>query len=166
MANLLAITPNGHVVYAYDAYEMGILGVNSLVIDDLPVARFTFAPGPGSQVSFDANTSETGSVGDLINSVMGETLTSYAWNFGDSSTGTGITPTHTFGGPGPYTVKLTVTSSTAQTDSIIESVLGGSIAGLKGGVTYHVREVVDAGWLLTTRTADNVHIGSGHYVKG
>ena len=39
-----------------------------------------------------------------------ETLT-YAWNFGDSSTGAGPSPTHTYKTPGTYAISLTVTDT-------------------------------------------------------
>jgi PKD repeat protein len=41
---------------------------------------------------------------------QGETLT-YAWNFGDNGTATGVSPTHTYTSPGTYTVSLTVTNT-------------------------------------------------------
>ncbi|OLE51636.1 MAG: hypothetical protein AUG51_22035 [Acidobacteria bacterium 13_1_20CM_3_53_8] len=38
-------------------------------------------------------------------------ITSYQWNFGDGSTGTGANPTHTYSSPGTYTVNLIVTDA-------------------------------------------------------
>ena len=39
------------------------------------------------------------------------TITSYAWNFGDGSTGTGVSVTHAYSAIGTYTVTLTVTDN-------------------------------------------------------
>ncbi|MFA5101749.1 MAG: DUF2341 domain-containing protein, partial [Candidatus Thermoplasmatota archaeon] len=45
------------------------------------------------------------------------TIVSYVWNFGDSTTGTGVSPTHTYTIPGNYTVILTVTDNESLTHS-------------------------------------------------
>jgi PKD repeat protein len=38
-------------------------------------------------------------------------ITSYAWNFGDGTTGTGVPPTHTYAASGTYTVSLTISDN-------------------------------------------------------
>ena len=45
------------------------------------------------------------------------TIVSYDWNFGDGSTGTGVTPSHTYAAAGGYNVTLTVTDDAGDTDT-------------------------------------------------
>ena len=62
--------------------------------------------GEGQPLTFDGS----GSVGD--------TITNYAWDFGDGTTGSGAAPSHTYpDGPAQYTVSLTVTDDEGQTAS-------------------------------------------------
>ena len=49
-------------------------------------------------------------------------IESYAWKFGDNTTGTGISPNHTYAAAGTYQVELTVTDDDGATDSIIHDV--------------------------------------------
>jgi PKD repeat protein len=54
------------------------------------------------------------------------TITSYAWDFGDGGTGTGVTTSHAYSAVGIYTVSLTVTdnhgaTNTAQTTATISN---------------------------------------------
>ncbi|MCU1510024.1 MAG: cell surface protein [Glaciihabitans sp.] len=76
-----------------------------------PTAAFTSVATAGS-VAFDASGS-TDSDG---------TISSYAWNFGDSSSGTGKTPTHDYTVSGTYSVTLTVKDDGNLTDSVTHSV--------------------------------------------
>jgi PKD repeat protein len=74
-------------------------------IQGSPVASFSYlpaSPSAFSNVRFDASASTGG---------LGAVITSYAWDFGDNTTGTGVTPTHQYTVAGSYVVRLTVTDS-------------------------------------------------------
>jgi PKD repeat protein len=81
-----------------------------------PTCSFTFSPpNPiiGSPVSFDGTSSS-----DSDGTVVG-----WAWDFGDGSTDTGATVSHTFiTCPGPFTVALTVTDDDGATATCSQSV--------------------------------------------
>ena len=76
--------------------------------------------GPDQTVDEDesVNFDGSGSTDDI-------NITSYAWDFGDGNTGTGVTPTHTYTAPGIYTATLTVWDKVdnEDTDSCLITVL-------------------------------------------
>ncbi|MHA7278693.1 PKD domain-containing protein [Arthrobacter sp. MDT2-2] len=76
-----------------------------------PVARFTQEIN-GLSASFDGSGS-TDADG---------TIASYAWDFGDGTTGTGVRASKTYAAAGTYTVKLTVTDSAGATNSVSRAV--------------------------------------------
>jgi PKD repeat protein len=75
-----------------------------------PTARITASPTSGEaplSVSFNASGS-TDPDGSIV---------SYSWNFGEGTSGTGVTRGHTYNNSGNYTVSLTVTDDDGATDS-------------------------------------------------
>ncbi len=73
-------------------------GRSSQVVNEPPTAAFSFS-SVGLAASFDASASTDGD----------GTVDSYAWVFGDGTTGTGASPNHTYAAGGTYNVRLTVT---------------------------------------------------------
>jgi chitodextrinase len=73
-----------------------------------PVAAFSVSPTPviaGTPANFNASASK---------SANGHSIVSYEWNFGDGTTGSGLTTTHTYTLPQGYTVTLIVTDDTGR----------------------------------------------------
>jgi PKD repeat protein len=83
----------------------------ALALHAAPTAEFsitTASPTAGTPVSFDASAS----------SDSAEALTTYEWSFGDGAGGSGEKPSHTYGGPGKYTVRLTVADAAGFRSSV------------------------------------------------
>ncbi len=87
-----------------------------------PTASFTAQPSSGAAplaASFDASAST-----DLDGSIV-----NYSWDFGDGSTGTGMSANHTFVAEGTFVVTLTVTDDNANTNtSSLEITVNGQTA--------------------------------------
>jgi PKD repeat protein len=78
----------------------------------VPTADFSFSRNhekAGEPVAFDA----AGSVAEY-----GADLSSYAWDFGDGSSATGVQVAHSYATAGTYTVELTVTSTEGESRSV------------------------------------------------
>lgn len=89
---------------------------SSQVSNLAPQASFTATPNAGSaplSVSFDASSSNDSD----------GTVVSYAWNFGDGSTATGVATPHMFTNPGNYSVSLKVTDNAGSTAVTTQNVL-------------------------------------------
>jgi len=88
-------------------------------VNQPPVAHVSATPSSGTApltIQFDGTSS----------SDPDGTIASYAWNFGDGTTGTGAVINHTYSAPGTYTANLTVTdhlgtSASAQTTITADS---------------------------------------------
>lgn len=92
-------------------------------LTDSDTSTATIADVPNVAPTADANASYLGTAG-LPGTFDGSgsfdpdgSIVSYDWNFGDGSTGTGVSPTHIYAAEGLYTVTLTVTDDGGLTDS-------------------------------------------------
>ena len=80
---------------------------SSAAINPGPIAAFFASPINGHTVTFDASGSYD----------PDGTIVSYAWNFGDGNTGTGMSLSHAYNSAGSYTISLTVTDNGGFTGS-------------------------------------------------
>ncbi|HTD80773.1 MAG TPA: PKD domain-containing protein, partial [Thermoplasmata archaeon] len=81
-----------------------------------PVASFIANPSranPGAPIAFDASPSYD----------PDGTIVWYAWEFGDSTTGTGVSASHVYAAPGTYAVNLTVVDNSSLSDTVSDTVV-------------------------------------------
>ncbi|HEY0370680.1 MAG TPA: PKD domain-containing protein [Thermoanaerobaculia bacterium] len=83
-----------------------------------PVASFTYS-ATSTWVDFDASSSY-----DPDGSVVG-----YSWDFGDGTTGSGVTTSHVYPYEGTFTVTLTVTDNSSYTGQTSQNVFAGTGGG-------------------------------------
>lgn len=86
------------------------------------MADFTHAPTPDAPqtIAFSASASQ----------VIGGTIVSYSWDFGDGATSTGAAPTHTYAKAGYYLPAVTVTDSNGNTDVLGKPVIVLPVPGM------------------------------------
>jgi hypothetical protein len=131
--------------FGFWAYNNGTqIAIDNVMIGEPPpTASFTAAPLSGTAplaVSFNASASSDDG-----------TIVSYAWNFGDMATGSGVTTTHTYAAEGTYTATLKVTDNDGLTATAAKT-----ITVEKGGTTFKrgdtnadgTRNIADAVCLL------------------
>ena len=111
-------TPS-HTYAAGGTYTVTLIATDN---DGNPSAPFsagvTVVDAPAPTASFTSGVSFwTVSLDGTGSSTVSGSISSYAWNFGDGTTGTGALPSHTYSGPGTYTVALTVTDTNGHTSS-------------------------------------------------
>ena len=109
-ATLTVTDSNGNTATATET-----ITVEPAPVDD-PVAIIAAIPTSGVvplNVAFDGSGSTPPD---------GATLTEYAWDFGDSNSGTGETTSHTYTTEGTFTATLTVTDSNGNSDSATQTI--------------------------------------------
>jgi PKD repeat protein len=80
----------------------------TIALGDLPLPSFTISPDSpnvGETVFFNASASKAGN---------GHNLTNFSWDFGDGTSGSGMTVSHVYSAPGSFKVLLTVTDESGQ----------------------------------------------------
>ncbi len=80
------------------------------------------------------------------------TIASYAWTFGDNSTGTGKTASHTYAAAGSYQVSLTVTDNKGATNTVTKTVTATAVAAKP--------LLIKTGWGAPTPAFVKSHIAS------
>jgi PKD repeat protein len=123
-----------------------------------PTASFTYSPTPvsvGIPVIFDGSSSLPGT-----NSIQ---ITNYAWSFGDGTSGTGVTATHTYLTGATFNVTLTVTNDRGLTaTSAPQSIAVGSSDPFTGDwVISPLNPVVGQTIIFN---ADQVQTSPGHQI--
>jgi PKD repeat protein len=157
-----------HTVTLTVTNSIGLTSATSgqVTVGSPPNASFmvqTAHPAARVPVSFNGSSSNDPDSGVLI--------TSYAWDFGDGSSGTGATPTHAYASAGTYTVALTVTNSlgltSASTTKSVVVVRGSRITHVSTRSKKKLRFLlvtVDGPGILTIRS-HKFHLARGKTVK-
>ncbi|OOG38233.1 PKD domain-containing protein [Rhodanobacter sp. C05] len=120
-----------------------------------PVAGFTDTVS-GLTATFTNTSTDTGG-----------TINSYAWNFGDSSTSTAASPSHSYAAAGTYSVSLKVTDNTGASSTKTGSVTVTSSAPtqLLGNTGFETGAAspwtVSSGTLCSTSSSSSSYCGSG-----
>lgn len=106
--------------------------VKEPLLDVSSTADFPSGPpdpsSPNAAFTFACTTANNTCTFDAGNSADPDgSLTSYAWDFGDNTTGTGRTTSHTYQQSGSYSVKLTVTDNSGKKDAVRREVKAGDL---------------------------------------
>jgi PKD repeat protein len=157
MSLMIGGTGASYAVAVANGGSVGV-GFTSTIADTPPVAAFTTSVS-GLNLTVNASTS----------SDSDGTISAYGWDFGDGSTDIGVTPTvHTYGGPGTYTVTLTITDNGGVSSSTTHSVVvGGSssaIAPTRVGYSFLDPSTSNTMLLDPSVPTGGAAIATGHWI--
>ncbi|MEA5117249.1 MAG: PKD domain-containing protein, partial [Propionicimonas sp.] len=116
------VSPN-HTYAAPGTYTVKLTVTDNRGGTDTVSHALTVAANAKPTASFTSTAVElTASFDGSASSDPDGTVASYAWEFGDTQTGTGVSPTHSYASSGTYTVTLTVTDDNGATDSVAKQI--------------------------------------------
>jgi PKD repeat protein len=112
-----------HSYSSVGSYTVTLTVTDDSGLSDTATSTADIAAGPQPPVA-DPNGPYTGTVGSAVQfdgtgsfDPDGGAIVSYEWDFGDGTTGSGATPTHSYATAGTYSVSLTVTDDEGVTDT-------------------------------------------------
>jgi PKD repeat protein len=111
-----------HAYASAGEYTVSLTVTDNLGATDTATTSATIDPANQAPTA-DPNGPYNGTVGIAVSfDGSGSTdpdgsIVAYDWDFGDGNTGTGVSPSHTYGSDGIFTVSLTVTDDAGATDS-------------------------------------------------
>jgi len=134
-----------------------IIQVNTSGENASPIASFTASATSGvAPLAVDFNASGS--------SDPDGSIASYNWAFGDGTTGTGVTTSHTYSIPGTYTARLTVTDNEGAKSNASQVI---SVTTQSGPLSFtgHGPQVSDAFTLASGLTTFHMeHSGSANFI--
>ncbi|MCD6136135.1 PKD domain-containing protein, partial [Candidatus Bipolaricaulota bacterium] len=123
-------------------------------VNQPPTAAFSFTPTnpiAGGWVQFNASASSDND----------GTISSYAWNFGDGTTSSGMTRYHQFAAPGTYTVVLTVTDNDGATNTVSHTVqVGTTNQPPTAAFSFTPTNPIAGGWVQFNASASSDNDGT------
>lgn len=144
-------TINGHTYVVQELWSNADAAcVSSNTLYNAPTAAYTTSVS-ASTVTLKASASSTN--GSIL---------SYAWKFGDGSSGSGQTVAHSYSAAGTYTVTLTVTDSLGFIDQVSHQV---TISSQAPGPPPAVPEIIAAGRTSTAIRGRTVLVTVGQAVR-
>ncbi|MFM9919167.1 PKD domain-containing protein [Lacisediminihabitans sp. H27-G8] len=163
------------VAPAHTYAAAGTFTVSLTVTDNQGATNTVTHPVTVSVANVSPTAAFTSTVSALVATFDGSTsvdpdgsIASYAWNFGDSGTSTGATPSHTYAAAGSYIVTLTVTDNSGATNAVTHSVTVSAPAATTLAQDNFGRTVasgwgsadIGGAWTITG-TASNLSVGNG-----
>ncbi|MDQ6740201.1 MAG: PKD domain-containing protein [Actinomycetota bacterium] len=122
--------------------------------DVLQIQRVPFGTAVAPVASFTSTTNALSATFDASGSTGAGGLAGYAWTFGDGSSGTGVSPSHTYAAAGTYAANLKVTDNQGATASTTGSVTVTAAAPAPGVDTVVVPAKAAWSWRFAPTAPD------------